>query len=276
MTSYKPGETFPNLKSFLKEEIEEVSRVQVPLGEPNIVCFDSEAFRYLVLLDSMQRTSRQASHGFQELGSTLQFARSWTISSEASEKIVKYSSSLPPLHVKKTLHLSQDCSLLTSSSRILDFLVHVFRKKFAIQSLGQDLECLGALAKSLLKRCARLSAVFQRNSVTIYNDQFDAQLEERINTYHGQSDDLSQALAHSLRSCRDFYREQIKSCQNLDRVSVEQEMSEIERTISLDLQVSIQQLRREIQNLFAKPEGDYFSLSDWLRSIWEQFLNIFS
>ena len=105
MTSYKPGETFPNLKNFLKEEIEEVSRFQVPLGEPSIVCFDSEAFRYLVLLhhDTKDTKSNIMGDKFQELGDTLQFARSWTISSEASEKIVSYSSELNPLSLKKMI-----------------------------------------------------------------------------------------------------------------------------------------------------------------------------
>lgn len=48
-TFYRPGDTYPNLKKLLND-IEQVSKVKVPISRDNTFFFDNESFRFLAAL----------------------------------------------------------------------------------------------------------------------------------------------------------------------------------------------------------------------------------
>lgn len=107
-TFYRPGDTMPALIALLKED----KTANIPIGHPNIFCYDSEAYRFLAAIkNNPPVTFSEAEY--------LSFCESWTKSTEETNRMIEYISHLKPHTIKNTLDLNNTRQLVLKLARPL-------------------------------------------------------------------------------------------------------------------------------------------------------------
>ena len=194
-TQYRPGETFGALKSFLSE-VETASNVKIQFDKDNIFCVDNEAFRYLML----KNCGKQFPESEQE-----NFANSWRKSSDSSKSMIGYIiNGLRPLETKQIILLNDlqqfNGEWAKIASDLLKSMVvnkyQLFKEKNELEknfkgknkrdkSVQQNIwksknEKIVKLTTDLLSTCSKLSSIMRMSSLAVYNDDFEAYLEELL------------------------------------------------------------------------------------------------
>ena len=193
----------PSLREFVEKEIEGASGVTVPLDSRNIICFDNEAFRYLVLTKNLSEEERQS---FAELQEHTTFCRSWNISQEASEKLVKYAQQLPVLNMAEVVSYNQSRTL---SADLVEQIIE------ALVKLCKQAEVSGKYTepsqRAIIEKAAQVTAYLSSKAVTIFNDHLDAHLEEKIKAFKSSVLEDQSSLARRFEMLRTMYQNGVRS-----------------------------------------------------------------
>lgn len=193
---YKAGDTLPAIQNFLSE-IEQISNLKIDLNPKNVFHTDNESFRYLSLLrtnNCLQMNEKV-------------FETSWQMSSEASFKMLEYIGSLKPLITNNIVLLNNLRTLNDGWAKPIIQLIKILikksklieennqkRKRFSLSFIPKILKFsstqdearikarIDLYIDTIIESCARLSNLIRFNSVALFNDEFDAHLEETINS----------------------------------------------------------------------------------------------
>jgi hypothetical protein len=170
-TQYKPGDTLPALRAYLKE-IENQSNITIPLLKENVFCFDNEAFRYICLSTNEQIIDT-------ELVNRENYAKSWERSASVSNALINYIiSSLKPLKTVDLILLNQ---VMQSQDAWAPMAVKSIEKRLNLMYTNQRKAKKNVYIDEIdeiLDCCVNLTAQIRSNSATVFNDQFEALFEE--------------------------------------------------------------------------------------------------
>lgn len=251
------------MKEYLKE-IEETSNVKILFEKKNIFCVDNEAFRYLVLKNKnieFPENNRQS------------FASSWENSSENSHRMIEYIKTLPPLETNQIILLNNlQKSTIEWAKMAVSLIVAIIekhnrynvdieevRKKTKYLKEEQDnvtqLLCnlkikmneLTSLISLVIEKCALISNAMKTNCLGVYNDDFEAYIEET----HRQS---SSKLVYDISGenvCLHIKKvlEQYKMCKN--QIDIKLKNIELNENTANLFSNSIQDIGEKLNKNFA-------------------------
>ena len=129
--------------------------------------------------------------------------RSWDISKMASEKLIEYTLKLPVLDIKEVVCYNQSRNLSA------DF-VESFIDKL-LTTMDDFQESLKFSTKNLIEKIANLTFLLGSRTVTIFNDQFDAFLQEKIQKLQSSFDANDLFKLQFLEKVRTYYIQIINS-----------------------------------------------------------------
>ena len=169
----------PALKEYLSE-IESASSVKIPFGKDNVFCFDNEAFRYLMLAHNASLS--------EEEGERNEHANSWLKSRQNALNLVKYVvERLPVMQIQQliALHDSKEIRFdeAKETMRVLEMLLakcHQLAQDKALKGNQNKIRQLNETADKLIKCSAQISFLISKDCITVFNDDMEAYLEEKI------------------------------------------------------------------------------------------------
>ena len=199
----------PSLRDFIQREIEGVSNVKVPLSPANTICFDNEAFRYLVLTKNL---SEAEAENFDELQEHKTFCRSWDMSSQASEKLISYAQQLPVLNMAEVVSYNQSRTLSVDLvEQVIEALVKLCKQAERCQANSPSRQKIEQQQEELIEKAAAITGHLSSRAVTIFNDHLDAHMEEKIAAFKSSVlEDLS-SLAQRMEVLRACYQNAVGS-----------------------------------------------------------------
>ena len=152
---------------FLKS-IGSESNVTIPYSKENVFCFDSEAFRYLAIQANKHELDVKEKPGYQN---------SWEFSARASLDLLNYiESHLKNMDMKNLIAFNDSKDLNNNCALAAIGLIKNLLEKREILT-DKDSK---RFRSRLIDLTADFSSLISKNSVTVYNDTFEAYLEEAI------------------------------------------------------------------------------------------------
>ena len=106
-TFYRPGDSLPPLKKLVKD-IENDSKIKIPIDSENIFCFDNESFRFLAAMKQGVLFSST---------DTEDFSKSWEKSFESAKTMIEYIAKLPFHDIVDTVELNEAKQILNELSK---------------------------------------------------------------------------------------------------------------------------------------------------------------
>ena len=186
----------------------------------NIFSLDNEAFRYLVLAKNSDNSS-----DYLEMNETVSFSQSWKISSQESGRLIKYASNLEPLLIKEVVNYNQTRTMEHSFiQKILD----------AFEAIERNKSSLEGTQKQIIDLLAKITCFLVERAVTVFNDEFDGLLEERINEKKSSQIETDMQVAKYLEACRAQYASRIKDFQKskqFEDAEVEDAKAQLEKIL---------------------------------------------
>lgn len=167
----------PALKSFLNE-IQETSKVSIPLLKSNVFCLDNEAFRYLVI--------RKNGYEIQNKLEKENFSKSWEKSNEISKKLLEYIKKLNKLNMQEILMVNSNHTIFNEWTQMafenFKKIMSSKRDTRKLQFYGnlKKIEKLKELEKRTIDLSAKISNFCCRNSIAVYNDDLEALLDQMV------------------------------------------------------------------------------------------------
>ena len=152
---------------FLKS-IGSESNVNIPYSKENVFCFDSEAFRYLAIEANKLELNVKEKPGYQN---------SWKFSARASQDLINYiENRLKGMDMKNLIALNDSKDLNNNCSMAA---IELVKTLLAKRKIMKDKD-YNSFCSRLIGLTAEFSSLISKNSVTVYNDTFEAYLEEAI------------------------------------------------------------------------------------------------
>jgi hypothetical protein len=150
--------------------------VKIRYDKSNIYCFDNEAYRYLALVKN----------GIQQVGNNKEFSMSWQKSSENLRKLVDIVETFKPFGTEETIlfnKVQEESQALFKSAA--DIVLQIV-KRIEIINVGSRKQANAEPEEKywilklnkILIACAGCSNVLRNNCLAIFNDDFEAFLDE--------------------------------------------------------------------------------------------------
>lgn len=214
-TMFSPGETYEALQSFIKDiELSDNVKIHLDMNK-NVFSFENGSLRYLELVKKKTQLDSELVSSYND---------SWKISFDNYQKLIAYVKTLTPFNADQIININEWAQIFNEKIaklavkgvlKTIEMSIKFPNKKSSINEENfydfvLEKDKIISSKYEILHDCAQISATIKNQSISLFNDNFEAYMDELIKqkTYEHASlpSNRSNIVIELLRAALEEYR----------------------------------------------------------------------